>query len=339
MPMLSIRYPRRALLLAALLATGGLLAGADVARSEDAKDYPTRAITIIVPYAAGGPTDAAVRVVAQSMGATLGKPVVIENLGGAGGAIGTLKVVNATHDGYTLLATQSGIATIPALYPKMPLNITKDLTAVGMLNRSYSFLVGRKTLPANDVPALKTWMQGPGKPALWAHPGVGSAGYINAFITAQALGAEVTLVPYKSSGAALNDVVAGHVDLVWVGSTLAIPQIQAGTIKAFAAGADKPGEVLPGVPVASTVGLEKGDNPVWQMLLAPAGTPEPVVAKLNAALRQALASPEVQKSYTAVGSLEYPLPDQTPEFANQLLSKEIERMTQVIRDNKIEAGE
>jgi tripartite-type tricarboxylate transporter receptor subunit TctC len=291
----------------------------------------------VVPYVAGGPTDAAVRVVTQAMSSALGQQVIIENVGSAGGTTGTLRVARAAPDGYMLLAQQTGIATIPGLYPQLPVDINKDLAAIGMINRNYSFLCGRKDLPAKTVAELKAWMQGPGKPARFAHPGVGSAGHINAVVTAQTLGAEVTLIPYRGGGPAMSDLVAGHVDVLWAASTLAVEQIRAGAIKAFTVGSGKPAHIMPEVPPLADVGLEALDFPFWQALFAPAGTPAPILAKLNAALRKALAAPEVQKAYTDTGASTYPSEQQTPEFAQDLVRREVERITQVIRDNRINA--
>lgn len=331
------RAKRMPIMRTIVAAIGGLLACFATSDSR-AEQYPNRVITIVVPYVAGGPTDAAIRVATARMGMALGQQVIIENVGGAGGTTGTLRVARAAPDGYTLLAQQTGLTTIPGLYPQLPIDIAKDLTAIGMVNRNYSFLVGRKSLPVNTLPELKAWMQGPGKPAKFAHPGVGSAGHINAVVTAQTLGAEVTLVPYRGGGPAMNDLVAGHVDLVWAASTLAVEQIRAGAIKPFTVGSGKPPELFPEVPPLSKFGLEQIDSPFWQALFAPAGTPAPIVAKLNAALREALASPEVQRAYSDTGASTYSPNEQMPEFANDLVRRELARITQVIRDNKIQAG-
>lgn len=206
-----------------------------------------------------------------------------------------------------------------------------------MINRNFSFLVGRKSLPANNVAELRAWMQGPGKPARFAHPGVGSSGHINAVVTAQAFGAPVTLVPYRGGGPAMNDLVAGHVDLLWAASTLAVEQIRTSSIKPFTVGSGKPPDLFPEVPLLKEVGLEQIDFPFWQALFAPAGKPLPIVGKLNAALRAALASPEVQRAYSDTGASTYPLEEQTPEFAASLVGREVERITAVIRENKIQA--
>jgi tripartite-type tricarboxylate transporter receptor subunit TctC len=327
------------LLLTRRVLAAALLGAVMMPGSGYAQDYPQRVITIVVPYVAGGPTDAAIRVVTQRMGAVLGQQLILENVGGAGGTTGTMRVARAAPDGYTLLAQQTGIATIPGLYPQLPIDVTKDLTPIAMVNRNYSFLVGRKTLPANTLAELKAWMQGPGKPAKFAHPGVGSAGHINAVVTAKALDASVTLIPYRGGAPAMNDLVAGHVDVLWAASTLAVEQISAGAIKPFAVGSGKPPNILPNVPSVQDVGLPQMDNVFWQALYAPAGTPEPIIRKLNAALREALASPEVQKAYADTGASTYPVEQQTPEFASAVLKQEVERITAVIRENNIKVGQ
>src|SRR5215211_871111 len=305
----------------------------------DAQDYPQRPITVVVPYVAGGPTDAAIRIVANRMSVILGQQMVIENVGGAGGATGTMRVARAGPDGYTLLGHQTGIATLPALFPHLGIDIEKELTAIGLVNGSYSFLVGRKSLPANTVPELVAWMKGPGRPARFAHPGVGSLAHLTAVMFSQIAGAEVNLIPYRGGGPAMNDLVAEHVDLLWAAPTLSVALINAGSIKAFAAGAAKRPELLSSVPSLQQVGFGATDIVFWQALLAPAATPVPIIRRLYAALREALAHPEVLKGFEDTGATAFPPEQQTPEAANALIHQDIVRLGHVIRDNKIQGGQ
>jgi tripartite-type tricarboxylate transporter receptor subunit TctC len=303
-----------------------------------AQDYPQRPITVVVPYVAGGPTDAAIRIITNRMSVILGQQMVIENVAGAGGATGSLRVARAAPDGYTLLGHQTGLTTIPALFPNMGLDVEKDLTPIGLVNGSYSFIVGRKSLPANTIPELVAWMKGPGKPARFAHPGVGSLAHLTAVMFGQIAGAEINLIPYRGGGPAMNDLVAEHVDLLWAAPTLSVPLMQTGKIKPFAAGAAKPRDLMPGVPWLQDVGFGDTDILFWQALLAPASTPAPIIQRLNAALREALVHPEVQKGFADTGATAFPPERQTPEAAAALIRQDIERLGKVIHENKIQSG-
>jgi tripartite-type tricarboxylate transporter receptor subunit TctC len=314
------------------------LAGLAALAAASAQDYPQRPVTVIVPYVAGGPTDATIRIITSRMSPILGQQIVIENVGGAGGATGTLRAARAAPDGYTLLGHQTGLATISALYPRQGFDAERELAAIGLVNRSYSFLVGRKSLPARTIAELMAWMKGPGRPARFAHPGVGSLAHLTAVMLAQAASVEVDLIPYRGGAPAMNDLVAGHVDLVMAAPTLSVPLITSGAIKVFAGGAAKARDLLPQVPSFADVGLGEADLDFWQALFAPAGTPRPIVDRLNAVLREALAHPDVKKAFADIGAEAYPPEWQTPEAAAALLGREVRVLGQVIRDNKIQAS-
>jgi putative tricarboxylic transport membrane protein len=324
---------KRRSVLASLAAT---LTGLAAIGAASAQDYPQRPITMIVPYVAGGPTDVTIRIISNRMSTILGQQIVIENVGGAGGATGSLRAARSAPDGYTLLGHQTGLATISALYPKLGFDAEKELVTVGLVNRSYSFLVGRKSLPASTTAELVAWMKGPGRPARFAHPGIGSLAHLTAVMFAQAAGAEVNLIPYRGGGPAMNDLVAEHVDILWAAPTLSVPLITTGAIKAFAGGAAKSRDLLPHVPSLADVGYGETDLEFWQGLFAPAGTPRPIVDRLNGALREALAHPEVQKSFADIGAAAYPPEQQTPEAAAALLGREVRVLGKVIHDNKIQ---
>ncbi|MCC6778951.1 MAG: tripartite tricarboxylate transporter substrate binding protein BugD [Hyphomicrobiales bacterium] len=312
------------------------LVGAAAPIAARAQDYPQRPITLIVPYVAGGPTDVTMRIITTRMSAILGQQIVIENVGGAGGATGSLRAARAAPDGYTLLGHQNGLATIPALYPKLGLEVEKELAAIGLVNRSYSFLIGRKSLPADSAAELVAWMKGPARPARFAHPGIGSLAHLMAVMIAQAAGVEASFVPYRGGGPAMNDLVAEHVDVLIAAPTLSVPLINRGAIKVFAGGAAKAAGLLPQVPSFAAVGLGEADLDFWQALFAPAGTPRPIIDRLNAALREALLHPDVVRSFTDIDAVAYPRDQQTPEAATALLAREIAVLGKVIRDNKIQ---
>jgi tripartite-type tricarboxylate transporter receptor subunit TctC len=321
-----------------LVAAGSILAALATAGLAQAQTYPNKVITMVVAYAPGGPGDTAARSIADRMSAALGQQIVIENVAGAGGMTGAARVARAEPDGYTLLVHQTGLVIGPALYPKIPFDVEKDLAAVGLVNNSYSFLAARKSLPANNFAELVAWMKGPGKPAKFAHPGVGTLAHLQAVLFAQAIGAEVDLIPYRGGGPAMNDVIAGHVDMVWAAPSTSAPLIEAGTVKGFVFGANKRYPAQPNVPSATEVGHQALDISFWHALFVPAATPRPIVDKLNAALRETLADPQVQKTYAERGLESFPPEQLSPEAATTFVKAELQRWGKVVRDNNIQGS-
>jgi tripartite-type tricarboxylate transporter receptor subunit TctC len=302
-----------------------------------AQTYPQRVITIVVTSAAGGPGDTAARLIADRMSASLGQQIIIENSPGAGGTTGTARVARAEPDGYTLVLQQTGFTITPALYPKLSFDVEKDFTAIGMVNASYSFLSGRKDLPANNFAELVAWMKTPGRPAKFAHPGVGTLGHLSTVMFARLIGAEVDLIPYRGGGPAMNDIVAGHVDLVWAASSTSAELIKAKTIKGFAFQSSQRYPSIPEIPAMTELGYPDMDIKFWHALYAPAATPKPIIDRLNAALRETVADPQVMKAYADRGLEAFP-PDQlSPEAANAFTQAEIQRWGKVVRDNNIQA--
>jgi tripartite-type tricarboxylate transporter receptor subunit TctC len=319
------------ILFAALLVLGTACAPAIAA------DYPTHPITIIVPFAAGGPSDLAIRTISDRLSRALGQPLVTENVPGAGGMIGTSRVARAAPDGYTLLVHQNALAISPGLYPKQSIDVEKELTGVGMVNTSYSFLVGSTNVPANDLKELIAWMKGPGKPAKFAHPGIGTLAHLQAILFAREVGAEVTLIGYRGGGQAVGDIVGGHVDLLWAAPTTSAELIAAKKMKGFTFGAPNRYPGLADIPTVTEAGYPSLVLPFWQALFAPAATPKPVIDRLNAALREAVADENVLKAYVERGVEAYPADQMSPEFANALLRAELEKWSTLIRETKIEA--
>ncbi len=310
-------------------------AGAVLAQPASAETFPQRVITLVAATAAGGPGDAVARIIADRMSAILGQQVVVENVAGGGGTIGAARVARAKPDGYTMLMHQTGITIAPALYPKLAYDVEKDLTAVGLVNISYTFLVGRKSLPAGDIKDLAAWMKGSGKPAKFAHPGTGSMGHLATVAFAKAIGAEIDPVPYRGIGPAMNDLMGEHVDLVWAGPATALPQIKSGNVKVYAYNGDKRSTVLPDVPSAGELGYKDVDVPFWQALFVPAATPKPIVDQLNAALRTALADPKVVKAFQDTGAEAFPADKLSPEAANAFIHNELVRWRKVVTENNI----
>jgi tripartite-type tricarboxylate transporter receptor subunit TctC len=221
------------------------------------------------------------------------------------------------------------------LYPTLPFSPEKDLTPVGLVNTSAVVVVGRKSLPANTLPELIAWMKK--NPAKFAHPGTGNTGHLCAALFSQAIGAPVDYIPYRGGGPALQDVIAGHVDLFCSSVQAAIEPVNTGLVKGYGITMPEPLAVLPGVPSLVREVSPKLDIPFWHGLFAPAATPKPVIDKLNAALQELMSDPRIVKLWTDAGTQVYPKEQRTPQHAKAVLTSEIKRWGEVIRENKIEA--
>ena len=317
--------------LAALIAVAASLGIAS------AQNYPARPITLIVPYPPGGATDAISRIIQDSMTKSLGQQLVIENVGGAGGMIAAARAARAAPDGYTILIHQVAMAAGMTLYPKLTFDAEKDFIPIGLINTAASTLAARPTLPPNNIAELVRWMKAPGQNVKIAHPGVGSFGHLAGVLVAQEIGATVTQVPYRGAGPALNDLLAGQVDVSSQSAVQAGPLIKAGKLKAYAIIGRSRFAGLPDLPTMGEVGYKKLDLDFWHMLLAPAGTPRPIVDRLNAALRHALADARVKKTFADGGMDLFPQDQWTPEAASALLKRELTLWRDVIRANNIQA--
>jgi tripartite-type tricarboxylate transporter receptor subunit TctC len=302
-----------------------------------AQSYPDRPITMLVPFPPGGATDAIARIIQDSMAKSLGQPIVIENIGGAGGMIAAAKAARAEPDGYTILLHQVALAAGMSLYPTRTFDAEKDFVTIGLINTAASTLAGSPTLPPNNFDELLRWMKEPGQNVKIGHPGVGSFGHLAGVLVAQELGVKVTQVPYRGAGPALVDLLAGQVDLSSISAVVAGPLVNAGKMKAYAIIGRTRFAGLPGLPTMGELGYKKLNLDFWHMLLAPAGTPRPIIDKLNTALRAALADAKVRKTFADGGMDEFPAAEETPEAAAALLKREIKLWGDVIRENKIAA--
>ena len=310
-------------LAAYLLATGAACA----------QTYPDRPITMLVPFPPGGATDAIARIIQHSMEESLRQPIVIENVGGAGGMIA------AAPDGYTIMIHQVALAAGVSLYPNLTFDAVKDFATIGLINTAASTLAAPPSLPPKNFDELLRWTKEPGRTVKIGHPGVGSYGHLAGVLIAQELGLKVTQVPYRGAGPALVDLLAGQVDLSSISAVVAGPLVKAGKLKAYAIIGRKRFAGLPDLPTLGELGYKKLDFDFWHMLLAPAGTPRPIVDKLNSALRAALADAKVQKTFADGGMEPFPQDEETPEAARALLKREIELWGEVIRANHIAAAQ
>jgi tripartite-type tricarboxylate transporter receptor subunit TctC len=284
-------------LLAALLAT---------AVAASAYAFPDKPVTIVVPFAAGGPTDKSARDLAEVLRKAFNnQTVVVENVGGAGGTLGANKVAKAAPDGYTLLLHHIGMATAPALYRKLPYDTLGDFEYLGMVSDVPMTLIGRPSLPASNFAELRKWMaDNKGKINL-ANAGLGAASHLCGLLFQQAMAVDMTTVPYKGTAPAMTDILGGQVDLMCDQTTNTSSQIEAGKVKAYAVTTLKPltTPALRNLPTLDALGLKGFNVVVWQGLYAPKGTPKPIVDQLNAALRQALKDPEFIKRQEAMGAV------------------------------------
>jgi tripartite-type tricarboxylate transporter receptor subunit TctC len=268
----------------------------------------------------------------------LGQTIVVENLGGAGGTIAAAKAAHAPPDGYTILLHQDSLAAAMTLYPDRSFDAVKDFVPIGLINTTPTTLAARPDLPPNDIDALLRWMKEHAQNVKVGHPGVGSFGQLADALICQELGWNVTQVPYRGAGPALVDLLSGQVDLSIIGGVVAAPLVASGKLKAYAIIGRKPYAGLPQLKTFGGLGYHKLDIDFWHMLLAPAGTPRPIVDKLNAALRATTADARVRKLFNDAGMDTYPSSDETPEAASKLLQAEIKLWGEVIRANHITGG-
>ena len=284
-----------------LLATAALLA-ATAALAE----YPEKPITLVVPFAAAGPTDK----IARDLGEVLRKglnnqTVLIENVGGAGGTLGANKVAKAAPDGYTLLLHHIGMATSPGLYRNLPYKTLDDFEYLGMINEVPMTLIGRPTLPANNYAELVKWLEANKGKINLANAGLGAASHLCGLLFQQSLKIDMTTIPYKGTAPAMTDILGGQVDIMCDQTTNTSSQIEGGKVKAFAVTTLKPltTPALAKLPTLDGSGLKGFNVSIWHALYAPKGTPKPVLDQLNAALRNALKDPEFIKRQEALGAV------------------------------------
>lgn len=307
---------------------------AQVASPLYAQDFPTKPITIIVPSSAGGPAYVTARLIADRFSQALKQPVVVETVPGAGGTLGMGRLARSAPDGHTLMIHQNGFAITPAIYEKLPFDVEKDFVTVGMINRSETFVVGRPTLPVNNFKELVAWMKGPGKPARIAHPGVGTNGHLAATMFVRALDIEPVLVAYKGIGPAVNDIVGGHVDVTQVGASAAAPLIKDNRIKLFASTGFSRNPHFPDTPTLKELGYDI-QLWLWMGLFAPAGTPQPVLERLNDALRETIADSRIISNFDTALIQRFPEDQMSLKASAAYVRDQIALWGKVVRDNNI----
>lgn len=295
------------------------------------ESYPRKPVTLVVPFAAGGPTDVVSRALGAAMTASLGQPVVVENKLGAGGTVAAAHVARSAPDGYTLLIHHNGMATAPALYRKLPYTPLTDFEFVSQVIDVPMTLLGRKDLPANNLQELVTHLKAHAANINVAHAGLGAVSHLCSLLFRQAVGLDLQTVPYQGTGPALNALLGGQVDLLCDQTTSTTPHIKAGTVKMFGVTTLQRIKSMPEAPTLDEQGLKGFQMVVWHGIYAPKGTPQPVLQKVNAAVRAALKDPAFQQRMKDLGADILPESKQTPEGLRTWLKSETDRMGPIIR--------
>jgi len=277
----------------AAVVSASTLLGSNIASAQ--KDWPTKSVQLVVPFAAGGPTDTIARLIAVPMGQSLGQTVVVENVPGAGGTIASTKVARAAPDGYTIYIHHMGMATANALYDKLPYDPMTSFEYIGQVADVPMVLLGKKDLPANNFKELEAYIKANGSKVTMANAGPGAVSQLCGLLFQSRMGVRLTNIPYKGTGPALTDLLGGQVDLLCDQTTQTIPYIKDGRVKAFGTTTMKRLLAIPNVPTLNEQGLKGFEVKVWHGVYAPKGTPQPVLDKINAALKKALNTPDVKK--------------------------------------------
>ena len=318
--------------IAAVLSASTLL-GSNIASAQ--KDWPTKSIQLIVPFAAGGPTDSIARLIAVPMGQALGQTVVVENVPGAGGTIASTKVARAAPDGYTMYIHHMGMATANALYDKLPYDPMTSFDYIGQVADVPMVLLGKKDLPANNFKELEAYIKANGSKVTMANAGPGAVSQLCGLLFQSRLGIKLTNIPYKGTGPALTDLLGGQVDLLCDQTTQTIPYIKDGRVKAFGSTTMKRLPAIPNVPTLNEQGLKGFEVKVWHGVYVPKGVPQPIQDKINAALKKALNTPDVQKRLNDSNIDIVPMDKVSSKGLKDHLEKEINVWGPVIRKANI----
>ncbi len=310
-------------LLGAFLIVGGAQA--------DAAEYPSKVITIIVPFSAGGPSDTVARLLAQTMSGPLKTQVIVENVAGAGGTIGAARVAQAPPDGYTLFVHHIGHATAPALYRKLTYNPVTDFEPVGIINDGAMTLVARKDFPVKNLKELIAHVKANKDKVNMANAGVGSASHLAGLLFMSEIETDLTTIPYKGTGPAMNDLLGGQVDFMIDQTTNTTSHIKAGKIQVYAVTTAQRLASMADVPTMHEAGLPNYKMTVWHALYAPKGTPKPITEKLSQALQEALKDANLKQRYAELGAEAVPQDRATPAALGAHLKAEIEKWGPIIK--------
>lgn len=315
------------------LSAATMLAVLHVASIKDAtaQSFPTRPVTVVMPFAAGGPGDVIARVVGQSMSATLGQQILVENTAGAGGTIGAARVAVAQPDGYTLLMTHIGHATGPALYASLKYDAVKDFEPIGLVADHPMLFVAKKGFPADSFPAFISHLKANADKLTWGHAGIGSASHLCGALLFSDVGVQSRGVVYRGAGLVMNDLISGQIDFMCDQPVNVIGNAAQGNIKAYAVTGKTKLPGLPGLPDVASMGIKGLDLTIWNGLYAPKGTPKPAIDRLSAALQAAMVDETVRSKLAALGVDVMRKEQATPEALAAHLKAETERWVPVLR--------
>jgi len=297
----------------------------------NADQYPSKVITIVVPFSAGGPTDTLARLLGQTMGASLKTQMIVENVAGAGGTMAAAKVAASRPDGYTIFFHHIGFSTAPSLYRKLPYDTIRDFEPIGLIGDVAMTLVARKDFPAKDLKELVTYVKANKEKVNLANAGLGAASHLCGMLFMSAIQTDFTTIPYKGTGPAMNDLLGGQVDFMCDQTSNTISQIKAGKIKVYGVTTKSRVSALPNVPTLHEAGLPGFEISVWQGLYAPKGTPKAVVDTLSKALQTALADPALKKRFEDLGTDAASKENATPAALRKHLKSEIDKWAPIIK--------
>jgi tripartite-type tricarboxylate transporter receptor subunit TctC len=331
-----MRLPRRTFL---RLAAGAATLSALPRKAFAQADYPSKPIIIVVPYAAGGPTDAIARIVAERMRASLGQTVIVENTTGAGGTLGVARVARSAPDGYTIGIGQNGSHVVTgATYQNLPYDLLKDLQPLTLLTDAPFFLAARKTFPADDLKGLIAWMKANPGSATFGNGGSGSITHISGLLFMDLTGTTAQVVPYRGNAPAMQDLVAGQIDVMVADPVTGVPQLHGNAIKAFAVTAKSRLSTAMEIPTVDEAGLPGYYVSLWHGMWLPTGTPQPIMAKLNAAVVEALADHAVRGKLAALGQDIFAPERQNPQGLDTHQKAEIAKWWPLIKAAGIKVG-
>jgi tripartite-type tricarboxylate transporter receptor subunit TctC len=296
-----------------------------------AQSSPSRPITMVVPFAAGGPNDTAARILVDRMSAALGQSVVVENVTGANGNIGIARVARAASDGYTIGVGSYNSHVVNGAVYNLPYDVLRDFEPVAMLSTSTSIVVGNKKLPANNLVELIAWLKANPDKAVVGMPGAGSSVQVYCAFFQSLTGTRFQLIPYRGAAPVMQDLLAGQLDFGIESAATVLPQVQAGKVKPYAVTAKRRLAAAPDVPTVDEAGLPGFYTASWYGTWVPKGTPKEIIGKLNAAIVSALADPAAQARFVAFGQQVVPREQQTPEALGAWHKAEIEKWWPIIK--------
>jgi tripartite-type tricarboxylate transporter receptor subunit TctC len=320
-----------------LSSVAAMCCGLNPARPAGSEAYPSHPITMVLPFSAGGPTDALTRIVAARMQDLLGQSIIIENVTGAAGTIGVGRVARAAADGYTLSVGPMNSHVLTGAIYHLPFDLLGDFEPVALLASNPSVVVSRKDVPAKDLKELIAWVKANPDKILAGTSGVGAATHLGGILFETLTGTRIQFIPYRGTSQAMQALVAGQIDLIFDQLSSSLPQLQEGTIKSYAVMSKTRAVAAPDIPTVDEAGLPGFYLPVWNGMWAPKGTPRPIIDKLNNAVVESLTDPTVHKRLADIGLEIYPPDQQTPEALHAYQAAEIEKWWPIVKAAGIKA--